>query len=246
MYYLLIGSWELFWSGLKNLPSFMSGLSWRMRIRVIAWFVVLILVLKFFFGTFLIDHFMMTIIGYSLTLFVYRPGGFLERKAKKAHRFANEPAGNAYWESKIFWEKFFLVSFSLSILSLWIGGLLPYLHLVPPTAVYAGIFPESVVGANGSEFMWNGFIRAIGLEAVPPKFFPTYKLFWFNVYALYYWLSFIPVLGYVVFRAQRTAFMAISGKHPKLRRQFLGVVALALIWFIIDIAMSQFLVWIYS
>jgi hypothetical protein len=130
---------------------------------------------------------------------------------------------------------------------MWLGGVLPYFNLIPPARVYFGMFPSDWLGVNGNDFMWNGFLIALGIKRVVPlELQPTYHYFWFNLYVILYWLSFIPTLGWAVLKGRQTAFLKLDPLNPKLNLERLKIILLAGIWLIIDLALARFLVWIYT
>lgn len=201
-------------------------------------------VLKLFYGTFIIDHAMMTFLGYLVTYNLYKLRG---KQWNLGVAALKNPGVSFYGKRKGFFDRFWLMTFPLSIISLWIGGALPYLNLVEPESVYFYAFPASWLGVNGNDFMWNGFIIAFTEKrALPLEFLPTTQYFWFNVYAVLYWLSFPVVLGLAVARGRQTAFLNVYSAHSRLWLERAKVFLIATVWLIIDIAMVRFLYWIYS
>lgn len=140
---------------------------------------LLIVVTGRLFGTFVVDPFLLYFLGYLATRFIYT---FI------TPRFRITVV-----------RRIFPLLFVISIVSLWIGGILPYFNLVDSRDVYFGLLPQSFIGPeNGNSFMWNGLgvSKIFGRNIVPDSLIPTYRYFWFNVLAILVWLSY-PVVQYL-------------------------------------------------
>lgn len=131
------------------------------------------------FGTFIVDPFLLYFLGYLVTKFIYK---------NVAPRLKNSALRRA-----------FPLLFVISIISLWIGGILPYFNVVTSCDVYFGLLPQDFIGPeNGNSFMWNGLgiNKVFGKNIVPDNLIPTYRYFWFNVLAILVWLSY-PVIQFL-------------------------------------------------
>lgn len=145
-------------------------------------------------GTFLVDPAMLYISGYWMTYFIYRK--VVTFKFTKWQRGAP--------------RRFFLLLFPISIIMVWLLGILPYYEVIESTNIYLGLLPQSFVGpVNGNDFMWNGLgIQMIFGRVVPLELIPTYRYFWFNALAHFIWFgTFIPVLAWGVLNGRALSLL---------------------------------------
>jgi hypothetical protein len=123
---------------------------------------------RMFFGTFIVDPFMIVVLSYTMTRFIY---------THITPRFRISGL-----------RRFFVLLAPVSFITLALGMCLPYFNLVDSGKVYFGLLPQWFVGsANGNDFMWNGlgFHLLFGKKLVPAELLPTYRHFWFNVLAVF-------------------------------------------------------------
>lgn len=140
---------------------------------------LLLIALSGWFFTLLVDIPMLLVLGYAVTFFIYRVPA---RKWKFIGVYAA-----------------FL--FPINILMLWVGGVLPYLNLMTPEAVYFYVLPAKWLGISGNDFMWNGLTLPIIGRILPLESVPTYRHFLFNAYALLLWFCYPLALGLASLRA---------------------------------------------
>lgn len=203
--------------------------------------ILIVWVLKIGYGTFIIDHALLLVMGYVCTYNIYKTRGKQWNYGVAALKFPN--VGFYRWRKK-FMDRFWLMTFPLSVLSLWIGGFFPYINAIPPESVYCYAFPKEWLGINGQDFMWNGFIIALfDKRIIPLEFLPTWKYPLFNAYAGLYWASIIFFLGFGVAKGRQTAFTKVYSGHSKFLREFAKIFTIAVFWFMIDMAMARFLLW---
>ncbi len=172
------------------------------------------------FFTLMVDLPMLIILGYATSFFIYR---VLTRRWKWIGVFAP-------------------LLLPINILALWLGGVLPYLDLLTPEAVYFGLVPKEWLGASGNDFMWNGFL---GARVVPLELQPTYQHFWFTAYAIFIWLTMPLALGYASLIGYRDATVPASW-HRIFWSQLLKMIVVAYIVWILTLSITRFLVWISS
>lgn len=205
---------------------------------------------RIFYGTFLIDHFSLFVFPYFISYFLFNRRGLNYWLGQ--FYLSLESSGPSIFASAIrlfraFVYKFELWTFPLTLLLMWVGGLMPYFNLIYPPDVYFGIFPESVVGVLGNDFMWNGFLLAFrGARLVPLELIPTYKYFIFNIYAVLYWLSFIPVFMWGLSEGRSSAFLKLHLFHPFLWKERIKIIMIGVAWLLFDAAMILLVVWLFN
>lgn len=210
-------------------------------------------------GTFVIDHASLIVMPYFITYFIFNRRGLnywvsrlslwvedIERDLMSKSWYALAAViGWLNRKTKSFIFKLELWTFPLTFLMMWTLGMMPYFNWIYPPDVYFGIFSESVVGVTGNDFMWNGFLLGFNeLRVVPVDLLPTYRYAIFNIYAVLYWLSFIPVFVYGVSQGRTTAFERFHWRHPYLWKERAKIIAIGIGAIIFDLAMIRFLVWL--
>lgn len=210
-------------------------------------------------GTFVIDHASLIVMPYFITYFIYNRRGlnyWVSRLSLWVEDIERGLISKGWYalavvigwfnrKSKSFIYKLELWTFPLTFLLMWTLGMIPYFNWMYPPDVYFGIFSESVVGVTGNDFMWNGFLLGFGLRVVPSEFIPTYHYAIFNIYAVLYWLSFVPVFMFGVSEGRTTAFERFSScLHPYLWKERAKIVAIGIGAIIFDLAMIRFVVWL--
>jgi len=181
---------------------------------------------KIGYGTFIVDPALLFIMGYFVTYILYKYITPVIRISAV--------------------RRFFVLLFPLTLLSLWIGGVLPYLNLVDSKDVYLGLLPQWFIGpVSGNDFMWNGLgIHLIFGKLVPEALLPTYQYFWFNVLAIVVWISYLPILGWGVLEGQAAALIA----KPRLGRlllEWLRIIVTGLALSLLVAALTTLVVQIY-
>jgi hypothetical protein len=151
--------------------------------------------LKIGIGTFIIDPFMLTFLGYVSTRSIYRENGPITRLRPKK-----------------FWRKFLPALLPANIIVLWVLGALAYANIITSVGAYAHLIPLSAIGTlDGNDFMWNGFIMVLfGKRLVPLGLIPTYNhcqiiqnagflsqlTSLFTLWGIVVWLSMPVILGW--------------------------------------------------
>lgn len=131
-----------------------------------------------FFGTFVVDPFLLFVLGDLMTQFIYK-------KIVPRVRYSTA-------------RRICPLLFVVSLVVLTVGVWLPYFNLVDPKNVYFGLLPQWFVGpATGNSFMWNGLgVHLIfGGNIVPDTLLPTYRYLGFNILAVLVWLSYPVIQG---------------------------------------------------
>jgi hypothetical protein len=136
----------------------------------------------------------------------------------------------------------------LSVLALYVGGLLPYFNLMEPEAVYFYLLPKSWLGISGNDFMWNGLTlpligRVMPLEMIPTcKNFPLHPI---NLFAYVIW-TLMPVV--MVWSSLCGSADAVDNRMAWYKifvPNLLKMILLAVIVWILLMSIARFLVWIY-
>ena len=201
-------------------------------------------VFRLFYGTFIIDHAMLTLIPYFVTYHKSRLGG-LDWKIGKS--ILENPDKTFYKKLKYVSDRGGPISIPITIIAMWIGGTLPYFNLIPAESVYAGLFPAGWLGVNGNDFMWNGFLFPLGIgRIVPLTLQPTHQFALFNIYAVVYWLSLPIVMLLAIAKGRHSAFLKIRGFHSGLFKEKLMIFSLTVFYLIFDATLATLLVQIYS
>ncbi len=191
----------------------------------IVFFFLLIICCSTWFFTIIVDYSLLIVLGYFMTYFIYR---YLA-KVKSLWRL----------------RKLFPLLFVGSVVALWLGGIMPYLNLMEPTAVYFGLIPQHVLGQSGNDFMWNGLVLPLIGRTVPLELIPTYQYFWFNVVAVLFWIGIPIVMGWACLKAFAHAMLNVSIFSWRLWREWLKMILIAVAVFIFMVGLVRVLVAIY-
>ncbi len=181
---------------------------------------------KIGFGTFIVDPALLFINGYFMTYILYKC--VIPRvKISGVRRFC-------------------VLLFPITLLSLWLGGVLPYFNLVSSKDVYMGLLPQWFIGSlQGNDFMWNGLgIHLLFGKLVPEALLPTYQYFGFNVLAVVVWILYLPILGWGVLEGQAAALIA----KPHLGRlllEWLRIIVVGISLSILVAALTTLMVAVY-
>ena len=161
------------------------------------------------FGTFIVDPAMLFILGYFVTQAIYK---YLTPRIKISAV-----------------RRFFVLLFPLTLISLWLGGILPYLNLVNSSDIYFGLLPQWLVGpSEGNDFMWNGLgIQFLFGDLVPAPLIPTYHYLGFNILAALIWIAYLPILGWGVLEGQAAALIT-DCRFSRLIREWLRIIAIGI------------------
>ena len=245
MYNAIVDSYRWFFGGLIGAWEMFRDASWlgRCATLFVAW---ALLSTGMFFGTFLIDHSTMILFGYWITYAIYNRRGIQYRVGRAILMAESRDANPSFlrWLKSVL-DRLFPITFPVSIIVLWIGGFLPYMNLVPPESVYAGLFPKEWLGVNGNDFMWNGFLLPIIGERIVPLGALSNELTSLGtMYGLLYWASFPFFLGWSVSRGRSTAFLRNRLSTAGLWLERLKILGLFAFWLAVDIAMGFLLVFL--
>lgn len=165
---------------------------------------------KVFFGTFIVDPFLLFVLGYFVTRTIYK-------HLVSTKIFSSTAA-----------RRFFVILFPATIVFMWLGGVLPYFNLVNSSDVYFGLLPQWLVGpVDGNGFMWNGLGVHLVKNIVPDSLIPTYRYLGFNVLAVAIWLSYPLILGWGVLEGQAAALVKDARRH-KLLLEWLRILAIGI------------------
>ena len=195
-------------------------------------------VFRIFHGTFVIDHASLILPPYLIAYWLYNRRGVNRRLAEAGF---SSPLARSL-KSPVY--RFELMTFPLTLLFMWIGGIMPYFNWIDPVSVYFGIFPVEWLGGTGNYFMWNGFLTAFGIEVVAPELLPTGLNPFFFGYASLYWLSFIPVFMFGVSEGRALAFLKLHPFHPYLWKHRAKMIMFAALAILADIALIRLVVWL--
>lgn len=192
---------------------------------VVIFLVLLAICCSTWFFTIIVDYAMLIVLGYFMTYFIFR---YLIKV-------------------KFLWRlrKFYPLLFLGSVLALWIGGVLPYLNLIEPSAVYLGLVPAKILGQTGNDFMWNGLVLPLIGRTVPLELTPTYQYFWFNVVAIIFWIGIIPVMGWSCLKGFGQAMANASIFSWRLWIEWFKIILIAVAVFVFMIGLAHLLVVIY-
>lgn len=191
-------------------------------------FALLIVVFGRLFGTFIVDPFLLYFLGYLVTRFAYTT---ITPRLKISIVRRALP-----------------LLFVVSIVSLWLGGILPYFNLVSSRDVYFGLLPQDFVGPeNGNSFMWNGLgvSKVFGKNIVPEHLIPTYHYFWFNVLACLIWLSY-PIIQFLGVMKGNAEALLSKMSFWKFFIQLLKAFLIGLFFSLSVAACTCLVVWYYS
>lgn len=238
MFKLALVFYKKFWNDLKLSLKLLRRASFSEKLIVLISAFVFGFMGKFLFGTFIIDHASLIIFPFFITYWLFNRRGF----NRKLGDLSLESRTARVLKSSIY--RFELMTFPLTLFLMWIGGIMPYFNWIPPADVYFGIFPEGWLGRNGNDFMWNGFLLAFGdYRIIPFEMLPTYRYLLFNIYAVIYWLSFIPTFMWGVSEGRSLAGLKVHGLHPYVWKRSARVILISVFALIFDAAMALFVRW---
>lgn len=183
---------------------------------------------KMFFGTFIVDPFLLFVLGYFVTRTIYK------------HLVTTRIFGSTAA------RRFFVILFPLTIIFMWLGGVLPYFNLVDSVNVYFGLLPQWLVGpSDGNGFMWNGLGVHLVKNIVPDSLIPTYHYLGFNILAVAIWLSYPLILGWGVLEGQAAALVK-GGRRYKLLLEWLRILVIGTVLSGAAAALAALMVVLYS
>lgn len=183
----------------------------KIIISALVGLILLAIALSGWFFTLIIDLPLLLVMGFFMTYFIYR---YLIKV-------------------KFLWplRKLYPLLFPISILSLYLGGILPYFNLIAPEKVYFNLIPVQFLGLSGNDFMWNGLILPFLGRIVPLDIIPTYHNWAFTIVAIEIWIAMPFVLVYACMRGWSSALLNAKLKEiwPVCLGVFLAGIALFLL-----------------
>lgn len=184
---------------------------------------------QMFFGTFIVDPFLIVVMSYTMTRFIY---------THITPRFKISGL-----------RRFFVLLAPISFIALTVGIWLPYFNIVESGKVYFGLLPQWFVGsANGNDFMWNGlgFHLLFGKKLVPAALLPTYQHFWFNVLAVFGWGLDAYLMVWAILEGNARALVKDASYIRALTREWCRIVFVGIACSTLMAALASLLVRYYS
>jgi hypothetical protein len=181
--------------------------------------ILLTITLSGWFFTLIIDLPLLLVMGFFMTYFIYR---YLIKVP-------------FLWPLR----KFYPLLFPISIIALYLGGILPYFNLIAPEKVYFNLIPSQFLGISGNDFMWNGLILPFLGRIVPLNLIPTYHSIAFTIVAIEIWLAMPFVLGFACLLGWSSALE--NAKPKEIWPVFLGVLLTGIVLFLILVGIATIL-----